>query len=104
MAGDMYSRGLNYSNPFTTAVAFQCMRKSGDSPYSSDMRTFQKAGANCDQSLRATIAFPSCWNGQAVTSANGQDHVAYPVNNVCPASHPIALMQMTYETYYLVEN
>jgi hypothetical protein len=60
LAGDMYKR--NASNAVT---AFQCQRASGNSPYSPDMRDFQKSGLNCDQSLRATINMPSCWDGVA---------------------------------------
>jgi hypothetical protein len=60
LAGDMYKR-----NATDSVATFQCQRASGDSPYSSDMRDFQKAGQNCDQSLRATIDMPSCWDGVA---------------------------------------
>lgn len=63
LAGDMYQREINASDPKSTAGVYQCQRSSGDSPYSHDIRDFQKSGTNCDASLRATIDFPSCWDG-----------------------------------------
>jgi len=74
LAGNMYQRSVNSSDPFSTAAIFQCLRSSGNSPYSHDMRDFQKDGlGNCDQSLRTTISFPSCWDGK--TQANTTDFV-----------------------------
>ena len=75
LAGNMYQRSINASNPSSTAGLFQCQRSSGNSPYSHDMRDFQKDGfGNCDQSLRTTIDFPSCWDG--VNQANSSDYVS----------------------------
>lgn len=68
LAGDMYQRKINASDPKSTAGVYQCQRSSGDSPYSHDIRDFQKSGKNCDASLRATIDFPSCWDGVADNS------------------------------------
>jgi len=58
LAGDMYQRKINGSDPTSTAGVYQCQRNSGNSPYSHDIRDFQKSGMNCDASLRATIDFP----------------------------------------------
>lgn len=68
LAGDLFQRSINHSDPVSTASNFQCQRASGGSPYSHDIRDFQRSGANCDQLLRGTTTFPSCWDGVADNS------------------------------------
>jgi len=63
LGGNMHSRYQNSSDPFTLATQFQCENLEGESPYSPDMRDFQKAGMKCTGDLRATINLPSCWDG-----------------------------------------
>lgn len=77
LAGNMYQRSVNYSDPFSTAAIFQCQRNEGDSPYSHDYRDFQKSGVNCDGELRATVDFPSCWDGVV----NNYDLVRFPTRH-----------------------
>lgn len=103
VAGNMYSRYTNWSDPTTYAAEFQCQRSDLDSPYSKDMRDFQKSGQNCDDSLRMTVDFPSCWDGVNVKSADHYSHVAYPTNGVCPETHPVAMIELLAEYYFHVE-
>ncbi|KAF2965747.1 hypothetical protein GQX73_g7830 [Xylaria multiplex] len=49
--------------------------------------------------LQAKYKFPTCWNGE-LDSPDHQSHVAYPNGNACPASHPITVPQVFYETYW----
>jgi hypothetical protein len=43
----------------------------------------------CPNHTRITIAFPSCWDGMHIDSADHRSHVAYPHPRTgCPASHP----------------
>lgn len=50
---------------------------------------------NCgDQSLRLHVIFPECWDGKGLDSPNHKAHMAYAVNGVCPADHPVALPQL----------
>ena len=39
--------------------------------------------------MSTSIRFPNCWNGFQLDSPNHRDHMSYPVNNRCPASHPV---------------
>ncbi len=41
--------------------------------------------------LRLHVRFPSCWDGHSLDSADHKSHMAYPVANRCPASHPVAV-------------
>ncbi|MER5643726.1 DUF1996 domain-containing protein [Streptosporangium sp. NPDC002524] len=43
---------------------------------------------------------PSCWNGTDLDSANHKSHVTYPVNGVCPASHPVAVPMLEMKVPY----
>lgn len=48
--------------------------------------------------LAQQIKFPQCWNGQ-LDSWNHKDHLAYP-NGGCPASHPTAIPEITFNVLY----
>lgn len=121
LAGNMFQRQLNYSNPASVASKFVCSRASGGAQVSYDMRDFQRAGRNCDLGLSATTRFPSCWDG----APNNTDlvrlysasirldsiadlyktHVVYPNPiGVCPQSHPYAFMQLSLEWSWPVQN
>jgi len=45
---------------------------------------------NCPAGTQLNVRFqaPSCWNGTQLDSADHKSHMAYPVNGVCPSSHP----------------
>ncbi|MET7396100.1 DUF1996 domain-containing protein [Dactylosporangium sp. NPDC005572] len=46
---------------------------------------------NCpaDSMLESYLDFPQCWNGRDLDSADHKSHMAYPVNNACPSTHPV---------------
>jgi len=60
----------------------------------------------CPDGIRATIIFPTCWDGKNLDSPDHRSHMAYePGSNVfagsrCPASHPIRVPQVMYEIMY----
>ena len=39
--------------------------------------------------LESYLDFPQCWNGRDLDSADHKSHMAYPVNNACPSTHPV---------------
>lgn len=57
----------------------------------------------CPGGIRATITFPSCWDGRNLDSPDHRSHVAYTPNRAvlagdrCPASHPVRIPQLMYE-------
>lgn len=56
----------------------------------------------CPNGIRASIIFPSCWDGKNVDSADHQSHVAYSNagglgTTSCPTTHPVAIPQVMYE-------
>ncbi|MEM7274852.1 MAG: DUF1996 domain-containing protein [Actinomycetota bacterium] len=51
--------------------------------------------------LNATIAFPQCWDGRNLDSADHRSHMALVSPHVpCPASHPVRLPQITILLYF----
>ena len=44
--------------------------------------------------LESYLDFPQCWNGRDLDSADHKSHMAYPVNNACPASHPVLVPKL----------
>ena len=58
----------------------------------------------CPGGIRATVIFPSCWDGKNLDSPNHQTHMAYPpgskgglANSQCPSTHPVRVPQVMYE-------
>lgn len=52
--------------------------------------------ANCTSGkLEVELFFPQCWDGRNLTTPDHKSHMAYP-DNGCPASHPVALPEITY--------
>ncbi|KAI0516899.1 hypothetical protein F5B22DRAFT_605428 [Xylaria bambusicola] len=54
----------------------------------------------CPAGIMISIRFPTCWDGKNLDSPDHQSHVAYPNGNNCPASHPVTIPQVFYETYW----
>ena len=54
------------------------------------------------QFVRLTLAFPQCWNGRDLDSADHQSHMAWADGTGCPASHPVAVPQVTMNFYWPV--
>lgn len=53
--------------------------------------------------LWAVVRFPQCWDGRNLDSADHKSHLAYGTYGVgCPASHPVALPEITYNVHWPV--
>lgn len=94
----------------TTGICHRCLAKSD--------RTMGGNGAPCDRSdtstfptkpcaggIRATIIFPSCWDGKNVDSPDHRSHVAYAsgaalAGDKCPSTHPVRIPQVMYEIMF----
>jgi hypothetical protein len=61
----------------------------------------------CPGGIRASVIFPSCWDGKNLDSPDHSSHVAYSPSSTrsrgalagadCPASHPVRVPQVMYE-------
>jgi len=48
------------------------------------------------------IYFPQCWDGKNLDSSDHHSHMAYPDGTGCPATHPVAVSEVSYHIRYLV--
>ena len=66
----------------------------------------QYLDANCADGLRLELFFPSCWNGVDIDAPDHQSHMfsttrgGFRPADPCPASHPIKMPQLAYETMW----
>jgi len=56
--------------------------------------------STCKVGIMVSVRFPTCWDGTNLDSPDHQSHVANPVGNACPSSHPVSIPQVFYETYW----
>ncbi|KAF2684871.1 hypothetical protein K458DRAFT_487138 [Lentithecium fluviatile CBS 122367] len=60
----------------------------------------------CKGGIMTVHHFPSCWDGKNLDSPNHQDHMysttkdAFQAAGPCPASHPVRMPQLAYETLW----
>ncbi|CAI6308259.1 unnamed protein product [Periconia digitata] len=111
LAGDPTLRANNTKTPF--AICHRCLKESegimggngapcdrNDTPY------FPKKP--CPGGIRATVIFPSCWDGVNVDSPDHRTHVTYAqegglgalAGDKCPDSHPVRIPQVMYEIMF----
>ena len=50
--------------------------------------------------LAVRIAFPSCWDGVRLDSADHKEHLAYAVDGDCPDSHPVPVPELVVDIAY----
>ncbi len=50
--------------------------------------------------LQERIAFPNCWDGRSLDSANHKRHMAYSSGGSCPGSHPVAVPTLVLVLFY----
>ncbi|KAK3367942.1 hypothetical protein B0H63DRAFT_536081 [Podospora didyma] len=94
-----------------SAICHRCLSKSerimggnGAPCDSSDTAAFPSKP--CPGGIRATVIFPSCWDGKNLDSPDHKSHVAYAPGSAalagdkCPASHPVRIPQVMYEIMY----
>jgi hypothetical protein len=61
--------------------------------------------ANCPAGSQLNVRYqaPSCWNGVDLDSADHKSHMAYPVNGVCPSSHPRPVPMLEFKIAFPVD-
>jgi hypothetical protein len=76
-------------------VSFRCALTSDGGEQSKSNKDF--ANCNSNESLMGDIKFPNCWDGKNLDSPDHKSHMAYHKKNVCPATHPVVVPQVTME-------
>ncbi|KAF2736294.1 hypothetical protein EJ04DRAFT_533703 [Polyplosphaeria fusca] len=106
LAGDAM---LREKTGMQRGICHRCEANKQQSPFGGAPCTGDDTGnlpqKACGGGIRATITFPTCWDGKNVDSPNHKDHVAYPsgsfeANGACPSTHPVKLAQVMYEVMW----
>lgn len=81
------------------APVFNCGETGGDTT------NFLALDCAAGDPLVININFPTCWDGDDISSADGRTHVTYSVSDlssgkqVCPASHPYLIVSIEQKVY-----
>jgi hypothetical protein len=67
-----------------------------------DVQHAPPSGCASDRPVQLRLTFPSCWNGKELSGADFTSHMTYPTASGCPASHPVAVPQLTLVVHYAV--
>ncbi|KAK0728734.1 hypothetical protein B0T26DRAFT_638474 [Lasiosphaeria miniovina] len=103
LAGDPTLRSRKGHNP---GICHRCQGNSQSigAPCAGPADTFEFPATPCSGGIRATVIFPSCWDGQNLDSPDHKSHMAYSPGSggllagaACPASHPVRVPQVMYE-------
>ncbi len=96
-----FPQGLRFlaGSPMATQSEFQTAPgavegwECGDSYFNWDFPTSCPAGTQLNIRYQA----PSCWDGVHLDTADHRSHMAYPVNGVCPADHPVPVPMLEFK-------
>jgi hypothetical protein len=88
VAGDM---AATQAQP-TEIVAWHC----GASPVLSSV----PVPCTRDAPLALRVAFPACWDGEHLDSADHRSHVAYAQPDGCPVGYPVVIPQLVMDVVY----
>ncbi|EON97330.1 hypothetical protein UCRPA7_7173 [Phaeoacremonium minimum UCRPA7] len=91
-------------------ICHRCFSNIQQNPFGGAPCTGQDTAAfpksTCGGGIRATITFPTCWDGKNLDSPDHKAHVAYPSSGSfestgpCPSTHPVRLPQVMYEVMW----
>jgi hypothetical protein len=98
IAGNARATGPSGLPHWLRPVAFNC---AWDSAGGGTAATNEMQQCSPGQMVKMVIAFPQCWDGVNLDSWDHMSHMAYS-DGGCPASHPVALPQITYNVYWTV--
>ncbi|CAO2650810.1 Nn.00g091070.m01.CDS01 [Neocucurbitaria sp. VM-36] len=108
LAGDPTLRSKSGTYP---GICHRCLKESeaimgGNGAPCSSSDTAGFPTKPCPGGIRATIIFPSCWDGVNLDSPDHKSHVAYAPGNSalagdkCPSTHPVRIPQVMYEIMF----
>ncbi len=92
IAGDPANRT---ANEYGSAYRFMCHNNS-------NIRGQVFVSCPVGDEMDMEVFFPQCWDGINLDSPDHKSHMAYPRGNGCPASHPVALPEVSIHLHYLI--
>jgi hypothetical protein len=97
IAGDPMAK-----KPNRASICHRCLQNGEGFAPCDAKDTAELPNKYCPGGIRATIIFPSCWDGKNLDSPDHKSHVAYSNSGGlgtpnCPSTHPVAIPQVMYE-------
>ncbi|KAG9195794.1 hypothetical protein G6011_00915 [Alternaria panax] len=97
IAGDPMAKKANKAS-----ICHRCLQNGEGFAPCDAKDTAELPNKYCPGGIRATIIFPSCWDGKNLDSPDHKSHVAYSNSGglgtpSCPSTHPVATPQVMYE-------
>ncbi|GAA4843724.1 hypothetical protein GCM10023235_19870 [Kitasatospora terrestris] len=86
------------STQFATDPGYVAGWECGESYHNIDLPI--SCPANSQLNIRYQA--PSCWNGLYLDTPDHKSHMAYPIDGVCPADHPVALPMIEFKMAFPV--
>src|SRR5678815_3291530 len=77
---------------------FTCLDASGTGPQTQNIPVTCATG----NWIWASVMFPQCWDGINLDSPDHKSHMSSPVSGSCPATHPVAVPEITVNVAYPV--
>jgi hypothetical protein len=103
IAGNARATGPQPQNAGQDSVRWTCGVDTNNGPTMVTGSTAAMPSCAAGTDLWAVIRFPQCWDGVNLDSADHTSHMAYGTYGVgCPASHPVALPEITYNVHWPV--
>ena len=82
-------------------TSFTCIDPAtGTGPKTQTIPTTCAAGST----IWMSVMFPQCWDGVNLDSPDHKSHMAYPSGGTCPATHPVAVPEITTNILYTVKD
>jgi len=90
------------------AMGFDCMDHTlGNTSYTGPKHSIAEiiATGKCPVGawLRAYAAFPQCWDGKNIDSADHRSHIMLPPQAVCPGDHPYRIPEVAVSVFFTVD-
>jgi hypothetical protein len=98
IAGDSRATGPSGLPHWLRPVSWNC---AWDSAGNGTSATNEMQQCSPGQMVKLVVAFPQCWDGRNLDSADHKSHMAF-ADNGCPATHPVALPQVSFNVYWTV--
>lgn len=106
MGYNMATGANDFTNPSLRewdAMSYACVNPTTFEEISVKKHTFAEViAAGCPNGnwLRASAAFPQCWDGKNLDSPDHRAHIAFPVQSYCPPTHPYKFPEVAVSVHF----
>lgn len=88
------------------AMSYSCINSTTLDEISTKKHSFAEiiaAGCPNGNWLKASAAFPQCWDGKNLDSPDHRAHIAFPVQSYCPPTHPYRFPEIAVSVHFRVD-